>query len=105
VTLDENSLPLKTQIGTFENESDIQEWILDQKSSKVLAIDYITFIRYAPLIYTEEIGEYLMRYKLLKEYRLYSYGNLVDDLPARFVDVLGIIDSEVPKAMESKNGK
>ena len=87
----------------FNDESDIIEWMMEQKSSQVLAVDYITFIRYAPLIYTDEIGEYLMRYKMLKEYNIKSYGDMLDDLPAKWVDVLSLIDSEVHKAMKCKN--
>ena len=76
---------------------------MEQKSSQVLAVDYITFIRYAPLIYTDEIGEYLMRYKMLRKYNIKSYGDVLDDLPAVWVDVLDLIDTEAEKAMKCKN--
>lgn len=100
--LDFNDFPITSQIGIFNNEDDIWAWIDKNENSQVLAIDYFTFIRYAPLIQTEDIGEYLMRYRLLKEHNLYSYGQLVDDLPAIWVDVINLIDSEIAKAQKAK---
>ena len=78
--------------------------MLDQDDSQVLAVDYMTFIRHSPPIYTEEIGEYLMRYRMLNQHNIYSYGNVFDDLPAKWVDVLTIMESEIPKAEKAKNG-
>lgn len=96
------SFPIKTQIGEFHNEQDIIEWMLNASDSQVLAIDYFTFIKYSPLIFTPEINEYLMRYGLLKNHNIHSYGNVLDDLPAKWVDVLSLIESEYNKATAAK---
>jgi len=96
--------PLDTQIGNFNNESQVEAWLLTQDDSKVMSIDYMTFIKHSSLIYTPEINEYIMRYNLLKNHNIHSYGNVLDDLPAKWVDVLNLLESEYHKATAAKRG-
>ena len=95
--------PLNTQIGTFEDEEDIIKWMLKQEDSQVLAIDYFAFIKHSPLIFTPLVNEYIMRYNLLKTFNINSYGNVLDELPALWVDALNVMESEYNKAVSCKN--
>ena len=96
------SFPLDTQIGKFNNESEVEEWLLAQDDTQVMSIDYLTFIRHSSLIFTPEINEYIMRYNLLKNHNIHSYGNVLDELPGRWVDALNIMESEYHKALAAK---
>jgi len=98
------SFPIKTQIGIFKNEEDIIDWMLKQDDSQILAIDYMTFIKHAPLIFTSQINEFLMRFNLLKSHNILSYGNVLDELPAVWVDALQIMEVEFNKALRVKRG-
>ena len=95
------NFPIETQIGTFEDEKDVIDWMLEQDDSQVLAIDYITFINHLPLIQ----HEYLMRFNLLKNLNIQSYGNVLDDLPATWVDALNIMESEYNKAVKCRGNQ
>ena len=92
---------MNTQIGNFENESDIDTWLL---SEEFHPIDYFTLIKHSPYIFTPFVTETLRRYKLLKEYGIYSYGRDFETQPAWWVDMLMLIDSEIQKAMK-EHGK
>ena len=92
--------PSKTQIGTFKNETDIDEWLLVQTESKIYGIDY-SFIAHAPYVFTSFIQECLSRYNFQKK-GYTSYSNHFDDLPAIWVETVSLIDSELEKALEKK---
>ena len=59
--------PIKTQVGIFYNESEIDEYLLDKEQSIELFYSYIP-INQSSYIYTDSIMEYLMRYNMLKNY-------------------------------------
>jgi len=96
--------PIQTQIGTYNNDADLDAFLAARNDSAILAYDY-SLIAYAPYIYTPEITEYLTRYKMQKNHGLQSYGNRFEDVPAVWVDVLGLIDAEIEKAMEEKRNR
>ena len=98
----EQTFPIVTgikKIGDFENEQALIDWLLKQEDSNDYAVDYLAFIRHN--ILTPEIYEYLFRYKMLNK-GIHSYSNVLDDMPAIYVDVLQVIESEVQKAMKAK---
>ena len=46
----------------------------------------------------------IRRYNLYKTFQIYSYGQNYDELPAFWIDALEIIDFNMKRAMEVKNG-
>ena len=93
--------PIKTQIGTFNNEADIEAWMC---SDDFVPMEY-GFIKHSPFIYTDNIQEILDRYSLFKSHGIISYSNNYDEMPSIWVDALILIDSELGKAREMKNNE
>jgi len=52
-------------------------------------------------VYTEEVNDWIGRYNMLKNYSITSYEKHYDDMPAKWVDILHIIDSNLNKARKS----
>ena len=93
-------LPVTTQLGVFHNDEELASWLTYQNDSSIYAYDYIKLICNPDFIYTNFTNEVLTRYALFKNYNVYSYSNKFEELPARWIDMLGILDSEYNKAME-----
>ena len=91
--------PIYTQIGTFENEQQLEQWML---SDEFNPIDYGYLIKASQVIYTSRIQEYLIRYKMQKEYNIFSYSQNFDKIPADWVDMLWWIDACMNKALKEK---
>jgi len=92
--------PIDTQIGVFQNEDDLNKWILAQDNSGIYGIDY-ALIGHAPFVFTPFVQECLSRYNFQKK-GYTSYSTHFDDLPAIWVETVSFIDSEIEKAMEKK---
>ena len=97
----EVTFPIHAQIGVFNDESDIDRWML---SDRFHPVDYFAFIKHLPYIFTPFVVEMLRRYKLLKEYNIYSYGQDFDKQPAWWIDLLVYMDEELQKAVK-EHGK
>lgn len=93
--------PLKTQIGVYQAEQDLFEFLAVREESVVLAYDY-GLINHSSFIYTPEIIDIFARYKMLRSHNIISFGNTFDDLPAVWIDVVALIDNEIEKALEEK---
>ena len=93
--------PIQTQVGTFTNDAELDAFLAEREESAILAYDY-SLIGYSTYIYTPQITEYITRYKMQKNHGLHSYGTDFDRVPAVWIDVLGLIDSEVERAMDEK---
>ena len=52
-------------------------------------------------VFTKEINEWINRYNMLKNFHITSYGRHYDDLPAKWADILTIIDSNVMKSTKA----
>jgi hypothetical protein len=101
MTLEQKEFPLHTQIGTFENEKNVEDWILTN-SDPAYPYDYGHLIKASNVIYSPEIQEYLIRYKMQKQYNIYSYSQNFDEIPADWVDILSWIDVCMNEALEEK---
>ena len=94
------NFPIETQLRIFNNEQEIATWLTYQNSSEEYAYDYIKLIRYAPFIYTTRTQAILHRYFNLKNHNIHSFSDRFEELPAWWIDMLGIMDSEYNKAMK-----
>lgn len=99
--LEKTEFPIQTQIGLFENEKDVEKWLL-LNTEDGYPHDYATFIKDSAIIYTPEIQEYLIRYKMQKEYNIYSYSQNFDEIPADYLEMLAWIDTCIKTALEEK---
>jgi hypothetical protein len=97
--LEAKEFPLQTQIGYFENEQDIDRWLL---SDKFEPFDYGYLIKASQVIYTPDIQEYLIRYKMQKEYNIFSYSQNFDEIPADYIEMLTWIDQCMNEALQEK---
>jgi hypothetical protein len=93
--------PLTTQIGVFKNEEEIASWLIRQDITTYYPIDYIAFINHAPFIYTSLTDECLIRFKMQKD-GYQNFSNIVDEVPAWWVDIYTIMDNEYLRAQKSK---
>ena len=105
--MESKEFPIDTQIGTFKNEHDLELWLNDQwihnnKVVEFLPIDYC-LIKHSPFIYTDNIQEILNRYSLFKNYGVISFSNNYDEMPAKWIDALTLIDIELSKAQKEKS--
>jgi len=101
MTLEQREFPLQTQIGTFENEKDVEQWLITNTESGY-PHEYAACIKASQVIYTHQIEEYLIRYKMQKLYNIYSYSQNFDEIPADWIDMLSYIDSCVNEALKEK---
>jgi len=101
MTLEKREFPLDTQIGIFENEQDINQWLLNNNESGY-PHDYAAFIKSSEVIYTPQIQEYLIRYKMQKEHNIFSYSQNFDNVPAEWIDLLSWIDICMGEALQEK---
>ena len=99
--LENKEFPMSTQIGYFENEKDVEKWLLNN-DEKGFPHDYAAFIKDASIIYTPDILEYLVRYKMQKNYNIYSYSQNFDEIPADYLEILTWIDTCMQEALEEK---
>ena len=88
--------PFKTQLGTFENEKQIEQWIKNNEDYK----NAYCLIAYAPFIYTPFISEILQRYYYHNR-GIISFSNIYDELPTWWIDALIIIQNEIPIAQKA----
>jgi len=101
MTLEERSFPLDTQIGHFENEQDVEKWLLEQKEPDY-PHEYGHLIKATQVIYSPKIEEYLIRYKMQKAYNMYSYSQNFDEVPAEWIDLLNWMDICTDEALKEK---
>lgn len=101
MTLERREFPLDTQIGRFENEKDVEQWLI-KNDEPAYPHDYAALIKASQVIYTPQIEEYLIRYKMQKQYNIYSYSQNFDEIPADWIDMLGFIDGCINEALEEK---
>ena len=101
MTLEKREFPLDTQIGHFENEQKVEQWLL-KNDEPAYPHDYAALIKASQVIYTPQIAEYLMRYKMQKKYNIYSYSQNFDEIPADWIDMLPYIDTCIEEEKEEK---
>jgi len=102
MTLEKREFPLDTQIGHFENEQAVEQWLLTNEDP-CYPHDYAALIKASQVIYSPEIAEYLTRYKMQKQYNIYSYSQNFDEIPADWIDMLSWIDTCVSEAEQEKS--
>jgi len=81
----------------------LKEWQLtpgNKKPSQELYFDFI--MQSSDWSVFDDANEYLQRYQMLSKFGIQSYGNVYDDLPNKWVEVLHIIDAEIYNAGECK---
>ena len=93
--------PLQTQLGTFETEYDVEQWLLNNDEIG-FPHDYAALIKASQIIVTPRVEEYLIRYKMQKQYNIYSYSQVLEEIPAEWVDMLSYMDFTVNEALEEK---
>lgn len=96
--LEVREFPLQTQIGYFENEQDVDEWLLKKGDP----FDYGYLIKASQVIYTPQVQEYLIRYRMQKQFNIYSYSQNFDEIPADWIDVLAWIETCSNEALREK---
>lgn len=101
MTLEQREFPLQTQIGIFRDEKDVETWLITNTEPSY-PHDYAACIKASQVIFTPQIEEYLIRYKMQKQYNIYSYSQNFDKIPADWIDMLSYIDSCVNEALEEK---
>jgi hypothetical protein len=92
---------LNTQIGTFENEKDLERWLVENDEPG-FPHDYAALIKASQVIYTRQIEEYLIRYRMQKQYNIYSYSQNFDEIPADWIDMLPHMDLCAKEALDEK---
>ena len=92
---------MDTQLGRFDSEKEVDEWLL-ANDEPCYPHDYAALIKASQCIYSRQIEEYLIRYKMQKQYNIYSYSQNFDDIPADWIDMLSHIDVCVNEAQEEK---
>jgi hypothetical protein len=95
------SFPIQTPYGTF-TEDELEKFVARTDLSGELYHDYAAFVYHEPFIFTTEVRDFIQRYNLLKNHGIYSYSQNLDELPAKWVDVILLIDCEYQKATEDK---
>ena len=101
MTLNEVEYPLDTQIGVFNDPSEVETWLI--KNTEIgFPHDYATLIKDSRIIYTPLIQEYLLRYKMQKQYNIYSYSQNFESIPGEWIEILNYIDHCVQEALEEK---
>ena len=101
MTLEERQFPLDTQIGHFDSEREVEEWLLDNTEPSY-PHEYAALIKSSQVIYSPQIAEYLLRYKMQKNYNIYSYSLNFDEIPADWIELLPYMDMCVNEALEEK---
>ena len=101
MTLERKEFPLTTQIGIFETQRDIEQWLLENDEIGY-PHDYAALIKDLQTIVTPRVEEYLIRYKMQKQYNIYSYSQVLEEIPAEWVDMLSYMDFTVNEALEEK---
>ena len=101
MTLERRDFPLDTQIGVFENEKDVEQWLI-KNDEPGYPHEYAACIKASQVIYTRQIEEYLLRYKMQKQYNIYSYSQNFDEIPADWIDMLPFMDMCITEALEEK---
>jgi len=101
MTLEKKEYPLSTQIGVFETREDVEQWLLTNNDVGY-PHEYAACIKDAQAIYSPQIEEYLIRYKMQKQYNIYSYSQNFEEIPAEWIDLLPYIDMCVNEALEEK---
>jgi len=92
---------LDTQIGRFDSEKEVDEWLLTNEDPSY-PHDYGYLIKASQCIYSRQIEEYLIRYKMQKQYNIFSYSQNFEEIPADWIDMLPYIDGCVSEALEEK---
>ena len=87
MTLEPKGYPLDTQIGRFDNEKEVEEWLLTNEDV-AYPHEYAAIIKDSTVIYSPQIAEYLLRYKMQKQYNIYSYSQVFDEIPADCIELL-----------------
>jgi len=98
MTLEQREFPLNTQIGMFANEQEVEQWILTDGDP----YEYASLIKVSQTIYSPQIAEYLIRYKMQKQHNIYSYSQNFDEIPAEWIDMLSYIEMCVDEATKEK---
>jgi hypothetical protein len=101
MTLEPREFPLDTQIGRFENEQEVEQWLLTN-DEPAYPHEYAALIKASQIIYTPQIAEYLIRYRMQKDYNIYSYSQNFDEIPADWIEMLPYMDMCVNEAIEEK---
>ncbi|MHA2055026.1 MAG: hypothetical protein ACW99F_15680 [Candidatus Hodarchaeales archaeon] len=84
--------------GTFLNIHHLEKWLLENGNP----FDYGYLIKASQVIYTPDIQEYLIRYKMQKEYNIFSYSQNFDEIPADYIEMLTWIDQCMNEALQEK---
>jgi len=101
MTLEPKEFPMSTQIGRFDNEQEVEHWLLINEDNGY-PHEYAATIKAAQVIYTPQIAEYLLRYQMQKNYNIYSYSQIFDEIPADWIDLLPFMDMTIAEALKEK---
>ena len=101
MTLEPKGYPLDTQIGRFDNEKEVEEWLLTNEDV-AYPHEYAAIIKDSNVIYSPQIAEYLLRYKMQKQYNIYSYSQVFEEIPADWIDLLPFMDMTIAEALKEK---
>ena len=101
MTLEPKGYPLDTQIGRFDNEKEVEEWLLTNEDV-AYPHEYAAIIKDSTVIYSPQIAEYLLRYKMQKQYNIYSYSQVFEEIPADWIDLLPFMDMTIAEALKEK---
>lgn len=96
------NFPIQTPYGTYATEQELDLYLARTDLSAELYHDYAAFIYHEPYIFTTEVRDFIQRYNLLKNHGIYSYSQNLDEMPAKWVDVILLIDSEYITASKDK---
>jgi hypothetical protein len=94
--------PIKTQIGYFPNREGLEEWFEEWKpGTEIEAYFDFTLISDWKFIFTPDVEMCFSRHGMQNRFGVYSYSQRFDDLPAKWIDILVIIDNAMQAANES----
>lgn len=88
----------------INNDAELDQWFSswNEKYSSIYFSDFSLVGRWS-YIFDSKIDEWIMRYNLLKTNNINSFSNLFEELPAIWVEVLGIINQQFNLAMKDKS--
>jgi hypothetical protein len=95
------------EVNTNRKKTDGDEWLEGRTSvnSQELFYDYRLECDDWDCVFKKEINGLLRRYRLFKDYGVTSFSTHYDDLPAFWVDALGIMDEAYNRATREREIK
>lgn len=100
MTFDQREYPFKSYQKNmlFTCDEDIDKWLIDDGNVH----SYCALIKSESYIFTPQIQEYLIRYKMQNNFGITSYSSSFEEVPARWIDMLNFIETEIQSASKEK---